>query len=233
MGETEYARYLDQVGQLRNDLAILQDVHWTEDLYWNWLHAYRALVQAKPASYPEWMRTSTWQRKELQTMFGSWTTVRHDDAAEMPPSQTATEATSPVTAPWGYVEPQPGVFARQAAQTRMLIDGLEERLMLTSTDLRLLLDLESWLIFLQDVSRHELTGQTLTEEEYGRLGKAGAELGAFGQVPSAAVTARVAVSETAQLVQATGAVDTIYVVVERGREQYLARGAVFSYYEFL
>ena len=54
-----------------------------------------------------------------------------------------------------------------------------------------------------------------------------------GRAPGAAVTARMTVSPTAQLIQATGTVDTIYVVVERGREQYLARGGVYSHYEFL
>jgi hypothetical protein len=46
------------------------------------------------------------------------------------------------------------------------------------------------------------------------------------------VTVRLPISETAQLVEATGYVDVIYVVVERGWEQYLARGGVYSHYEF-
>jgi hypothetical protein len=240
MGATEYDRYLDQVSQLRNDLSVLQTTHWTENLHWNWLYAYRTLIEEKSPSYPEWMRTSAWQRRELQAMFGSWTNVHHDAFTETGPSEAETlSATGTIAVPWGYVEPQPQIFARLAAQTRMLIDGLEERLMLTSTDLGLLLDLEAWLDFLQDVARHELTGQALTADEYRRLGEVGAEIQAFGQAtfgdraPGDAVTARVTVSETAQLVQATGTVDTIYVVVERGREQYLARGGVYSHYEFL
>ena len=93
--------------------------------------------------------------------------------------------------------------------------------------------------WLQDVARRELTGQALTADEYGRLGEVSAALHGFGQATSgnqasgAAVTVQVPVSQTAQLIQATGTVDVIYVVVERGREQYLARGGVYSHYEFL
>jgi len=46
------------------------------------------------------------------------------------------------------------------------------------------------------------------------------------------VTVHLPISETAQLVEATGYADVIYVVVERGRAQYLARGGVYSHYEF-
>jgi hypothetical protein len=240
MGEGEYRSYLDQVGKLRNDLSILRAEHWTEDLNWSWLYTYRALVQEKDLSYPEWMRATPWKRKELQTMFGSWTQAHHD--AEMGITSVATETVETaggVTAPWGYVEPQPEVYARLAAQTRLLIDGLDDRQMLTTVDRGLLLELESWLHFLQDVARRELTGQALSSEEYQRLGEYGTVLQAFHQgarweqMPGAAVTVRLAVSETAQLVEATGYVDEIYVVVERGREQYLARGGVYSHYEFL
>jgi hypothetical protein len=238
-GESEYTSYLDQVGKVRNELSVLRAVHWTEDLHWNWLHTYRALIQEKNLAYPEWMRATPWKRKELQTMFGSWTNVRHDaDVGFSPPPTETSEVESTVTAPWGYVEPQPELYARLGAQTRLIIDGLEDRLMLTSVDGRLLLDLEGWLAFLQDVARRELTGQALTLDEYERLGEYGAALQAFHQralwaeTPDATVAVRLPISETAQLVEATGYVDAIYVVVERGRERYLARGGVYSHYEF-
>jgi hypothetical protein len=239
IGESQYASYLDQVGKVRNELSALRTEHWTEDLHWNWLHVYRALVQDKDLSYPEWMRETPWMRKELQTTFGSWTHVRHDVNVESVAPPTGTLETQESTvAPWGYVEPQPEVYARLAAQARLLIDGLGERLMLTSVDQSLLLELEAWLHFMQDVARRELTGQGLSADEYQRLGEVGLRLQAFHraalwvQTPEARVTVGWPISETAQLVEATGYVDEIYVVVERGREQYLARGGVYSHYEF-
>ncbi len=35
-----------------------------------------------------------------------------------------------------------------------------------------------------------------------------------------------------QLIEATGPVEVIYVVIERGQERFLMRGGVYSHYEF-
>jgi hypothetical protein len=226
----------------------LRDVRWTEELYWNWLNIYRALIQDKTPSYPNWMRTTAWKRKELQTMFGSWVDVRHDAEPTLEFAQTIEPGEeSGATPPWGYVEPQPETYARLAALTRMIIDGLESRLMLSNVDRNALLQLETWLIFLQDVSRRELTGQALTTEEYQRLaeygslveelnrialgGKAGTGAQVLGDNYQIATAIRVAAAQETQRIEALGRVDEIYVVVERDREQYLARGGIYSHYE--
>jgi hypothetical protein len=250
VGYAERANYIEQVENVHNELAALRTPHWTEELYWNWLYVYRALLQEKNPSYPNWMRTTAWKRKELQTVFGSWTNVRHDTdpAVELVQVQGPEDGSSAIP-PWGYVEPQPEVYARLAALTRMIIDGLESRLMLPAADRDALLELEAWLIFLQEVARRELTGQVLTEQEYqdmakyGALiekltwvalgGKVGSSDQALGKEYEAAVAIRVAAGQGEQLMEVTGRVDEIYVVIERGRERYLARGGVYSHYEFV
>ena len=249
VGETAYANYLDRVGKVRNELSALQPSHWTADLYWNWLYTYRDMLQEKTPSYPEWTRTTAWKRKELQTVFGSWTDTRHDIAARGATTSgqgEAGERTSPsepiAAAPWGYVEPQPAAYGRLAAAARLLIDGLEDRMMLTNADRAALLELENWLIFMQDVARRELTGQVLSAEEYQRLGQYASWLQALDLAAvdggtlrgdTVPVLVRAAEDGTEQLIQATGWVDEIYVVVERDRKRYLARGGVYSYYEFI
>jgi hypothetical protein len=146
------------------------------------------------------------------------------------------------------VEPQPEVYARLAALTRMIIDGLEGRMMLSSTDRDALLELETWLILFQEVARRELTGQPLDEQEVQRMAEYGdlverltIQALSSGAVPEdrvlgeryeEAVAVGVAASDTDRLVEATGRVDEIYVVLQRGREFYLARGGVYSHYEF-
>ena len=249
VGNDEYAHYVEQVDQVRNELDTLGLSNWTEDLYWNWLHVYRALLREKGPSYPEWMRTTSWKRKELQATFGSWTSVRHDSPAvvEFVAAQPP-EAESRVTPPWGYVEPQPEVYARLAALTRMIIDGLEGRMMLSGTNRDALLELETWLVLFQEVARRELTGQALSEQEVQRMAGYGdlverltRQALSDGVVPGdqvlggsyeEAVVLGVAASEKDHLIEATGWVDEIYVVIERGRVQYLARGGVYSHYEF-
>ncbi len=233
-GETRYGNYLDQLDEVRSDLSTLQLSHWTAHLDTGWLHTYRAMTADKTPSYPEWMRTALWQRKELQAMFAGWTLLRHDDAAgprSMPVAERLPEGVP--APPWGYVEPQPETYTRLAALTAMVIEGLESRMMLTDADRTSLLELEAWIGFLRDVSRRELTGQALTAEEYQRLGLTASLL----QLPTrtsenASAIVQIAASEAEQLVEATGRIDTIYVVIERERTQYLARGGVYSHYEF-
>jgi uncharacterized protein DUF3160 len=236
VGESEIAHYLDQVGKVRNELSSLQLEHWTADLHWNWLHAHSAVIREKTTSYPEWMRTASWRRKDLQSVFGSWTILRRDAGAaflEAPTPEPAAENTPSVS--WGYVEPQPELYARLAALVRQIIDGLDNRLMLSSADRSALLAWEEWLIFVQDAARRELTGQTLLPEEYQRLGADALVLqgATLNSGPQGATAVRLAASETEQLIEATGRVDEIYVVIERGGDRFLARGGVYSHYEFV
>lgn len=233
MGENRYSNYVDQLDNVRSELSTLQPGHWTADLPGNWLYAYRALIADKTLSYPEWMRTAPWQRRELQTMYGSWTTVQHDGGTVTATSTLeSSSAEEPPAAPWGYVEPQPQVYGRLNALTRMLGEGLDRRLMLTTANRTLLTELETWLGLLQDIARRELTGQTLDASEYQRLGEFSSLLRGLAPAKDEAVTVRITEAEKAHLVEATGRVNEIYVIVERDREQYLARGGVYGHYEF-
>ncbi len=235
LGAAEYAGYLDQIGRVRNELASLAPGYWAESLDWNWLYTHASLVREKTNAYPSWMRSSTWRRQELRTMLGSWTWVRHaagQPAAALPEGEGETPA--PTT--WGYLQPQPELYARLAALTRLLTEGLEERLMLAQADRVLLLDLEAWLTYLQDVARRELTGQALAPDDYERLGGYATVLAEFdaviGGAPDVRVALQAATGETAQLIEALGPVDVIYLVVEREGVLYLARGGTYRHYEF-
>jgi len=124
--------------------------------------------------------------------------------------------------------------------------------MLPAVEREMMLELETWLMFLQDTARRELTTQALTNEEYARLGEYGAfvdrltrvsaaDLGvvsaptdnlALGDGYSEAVAVPIAAAADTQLVEANGPVDEIFVVVERGHQPTLARGGAHACYEF-
>jgi hypothetical protein len=130
----------------------------------------------------------------------------------------------------------------------MMIDELDRRLMLSSAHKDILTEWKTWLVLFQDVARRELTGQTLTDLEYQRLTDYGTVIASLtkaaldganrGDDPEAqidyniAAITSVADTQDAQIIEAIGWVDEIYVVVERGQRQYLARGGVYSHYEF-
>jgi hypothetical protein len=182
-----------------------------------------------------WMRTGTWQRKDLQAAFGAWTSVRHDTEGVLETRSVPSEAEESATvASWGYVEPLPTVYARLSALTQLTLDGLDARMMLPAGERKLLADLESWLRFLEDVSRRELTGQSLPIDEYARLGEFASLLPTFTTTDTAGsrVAVIVATAEEEEVVAAVGPVDVLYVIVERGGTRYVARGGAYSYYEF-
>jgi hypothetical protein len=252
LGYSDQMGYVDQVDAVRNELSAVPGEYWTQEQHWNWLYVYRSLLGEKNASYPAWMRTTAAKRSAMQAQQGSWTHLLHQAPLAGRGSVVALEnrvPEIPLPAPgdlWGYVEPQPEVYARLAALVRQVIDGLEVRLMLESSERELLLDLEDWLIFLQDTARRELVTPSLTEAEYERLGQYGAFVdrmtrASYGVGVDAAIYHEAVVVPLVRanasaggltLIEATGTVDEIYVVIERSRQLYLARGGVYAHYEF-
>jgi len=148
----------------------------------------------------------------------------------------------------GWVEPNPGAYARLLALTRMTHDGLQARGLLTDNTDANLMRLDNLLTFLLDVAHRELAGKPLTREDYERIKFYGGELEAmtlaaadqegegrpfFEEDEEAALVADVATGGDGVLEEAIGRVYEIYVVVPDGEGGLLiAKGGVFSYYEF-
>jgi hypothetical protein len=254
LGYSEWTGYVDQVDAVRDELSAMPRENWTQSLHWNWLYVYRSLLGEKNASYPAWMRTTAAERRAIQTQHGSWTHVlRQAPASDQGGASESGDSVLPLPAPegvWGYVEPQPEVYGRLAAMVRQVLDGLEARLMIEGAEREDLLQLEQWLLFLQDAARRELVSPSLNEAEYARLGQwgayvaevtldavrdAGLDAGLDETTYSEAVVVPLVRTsdepDGRTLVEATGPVDEVYCVVERGRELYLARGGVYAHYE--
>jgi hypothetical protein len=164
--------------------------------------------------------------------------------------------------PKGYVEPAPLFYARLAALTAMTREGLSSRGLLHPQDDYSLQRLEELARAFHLMAEKELRGEPLTEEEYATIRFYGGELEhltmaaadspeaeqggypSMDEEPQAAVIADVATDpypsdfpSPVVLEEGVGRVDEIYVVVpvvEADGEVYLqvAKGGVFSYYEF-
>jgi len=164
--------------------------------------------------------------------------------------------------PKGYVEPVPRFYARLAALTAMTRQGLDKRSLLAEQDGFSLQRLEELARAFQTMAEKELRGEPLTDEElttirfYGgeleHLTMAAADTDEPGgrtymeEEPQAAVIADVAtdpdpegdgVPNPVVLEEAVGRVNEIHVVVpviDGDGTTYLqvAKGGVFSYYEF-
>jgi len=249
MSETAYAHYPEQMAKLRGEISALQLDSWTQNLYWAWLYAFGPLLEPKGSQYPAFMQTQAWTRKDLHTALGSWTELKHDTILYAKQTMAELGGGPPPEPPHGWVEPNPEAYARLLALTRMTHDGLASRGLLTENTDANLARLDNLLTFLLDVSQRELAGEPLTGEDYERIKYYGGELEAltlaaadfeeeglpwFTGEEQAALVADVATDPTGQVLEeAIGRIFEIYVVVPDGwGGLHVAKGGVFSYYEF-
>ncbi|MBN1641200.1 MAG: DUF3160 domain-containing protein [Anaerolineae bacterium] len=249
MGETSYAHYPEQMAKLRGEIGALQLDSWTQNLYWAWLYAFDPLLSAKGAQYPAFMRSEAWARKDLQTALGSWTELKHDTILYAKQVMAEMGGGWPEELPSGWVEPNPEVYARLLALADMTRRGLASRDLLTENTRANLQRLSDLLAFLLDVAQRELAGAPLDEDDYYRIDYYGGELEAmtlaaadlegegrpyFEEQEPAALVADVATDPNGEVLEeAIGYVHEIHVVVPDAKGAlHVARGGVFSYYEF-
>ena len=250
MGETAYANYPEHMAQLREQIGALQMDSWTQNLYWNWLYALQPLLEPHGEQYPAFMRTQAWTRRDLHTALGSWTELKHDTILYAKQVMAEMGGAAPPEPSQGWVEPDPEAYARLLALTRMTYAGLESRGLLNDNTAANLSSLDDLLSFLLDVSQRELNGQPLTSEDYERIHYIGGTLEAmtlaaadpeegegrpyFDEEDQAALVADVATDPNGRVLEeAIGRIFEIYVVIpDAAGNLQIARGGVFSYYEF-
>jgi ketosteroid isomerase-like protein len=260
MGETKYVSYTLQMDKMRGQVSGLAESQWTENLYWTWLYTFRPLIEPKTqnSGYPSFMTNDAWTRKNLNTVLGSWTELKHDTLLYA--KQVMAEmGGGPPDLPKGYVEPEPEFYARVAALVAMTRDGLVSRGLLekpsdnTSPSGNLyntLNDMHDMVTDLKTISEKELAGQTLTDDEYTLIQYYGgklehitidasdaadaAEFAGDLNDQDAAVVADVASEPGGNvLTEGTGRIMEIYVVAPVEGKLVMARGGIYSQYEFL
>jgi hypothetical protein len=248
MGETDYKKYPENMKKMQDYITKLDDGIWTQNLYWSWLYTLAPLTEPKGEGYPSFMQNQAWTRKQLETYLGSWTELKHDTIlyakmvyAEMGGGDMSQDDR-------GYVEPNPEVYARLAALSRMTFEGLKSRGLLNEGDSAPLERMEELALKLKVISEKELANQPLDDEEYELIKSFGGQLEHFWlealrdegvDHPSAvyenpaALIADVATDPNGQVLEeGIGFVSNIYAVVPVDGTLRIAQGAVYSYYEF-
>lgn len=250
-GDADYEGYAGQVSKLRQEVASLPPEQWTENLYWGWLHSLRPLLSLKGEGYPAFMQNLSWTDKDLQTFLASWAELRHDTILYAKQSMTLgiTAIRERPELLRGYVEPQPEVYARLAALSRQMREGLAGRGLLNPEYEGKFARLESLLLALKDISLAELTSQPLTEEDYALIREIGETLEGlttFSPLPGEGMEFETETDERMAIVadvhtdpnsgevleEGVGDAFPIYVLVPIEGHLTLAQGGVFSYHEF-
>ncbi|MBR0171713.1 MAG: DUF3160 domain-containing protein [Lachnospiraceae bacterium] len=249
-GETDYADYPAQMEKIRTSVKEAPDELWTSSLYAGWLKTLMPLLTEKGEGYPVFMQNEEWAKKNVESFLSSWTELKHDTVlygkqvmAEMGggPIEEVDDR--------GYVEPEPVVFGRLASLTAQTRDGLKERGMLDAGAEENLNRLHDLAYSLMKISEKELRNEVLTDEEYELIRIYGGELEHFwvdvfkdetdaeyfetSEFPAPLVTDVATDAENGRVLQvATGRAQTISVIVPIDGTLRVARGCVFSFYQF-
>ncbi len=254
LGETQYACYSENMSKMQSYIAGLPTENWTQNLYWGWLYQLRPLTDEKSNGYPTFMQNTAWVRKELNTFLGSWSELKHDTILYTKQVYAEMGAGGPEEKDdRGYVEPDPYVYARLASLLRMTNEGLEIRGLLTANMKDNLSKMEQLAMSFKTISEKELNNENLTDVEYELIRSYGGQLEHFwlevnrdepqfkestnqrdylNENPSA-IVADVATDPNGQVLEeGTGKIFEIYVVVPVDGKLKIAKGGVYSYYEF-
>jgi hypothetical protein len=244
-GAPAYANYDAQVAADRQAVTSRPKEQWGSTVYDAWLYALQPMWQPHGAAFPDYMRSDAWAAKDLQSGLGSYTELKHDTILFA--KQLVAEAGGDFSNrnPLNWVEPDPTAFERLAAGADLMRRGLARRSLLAPEAGGLLRKETEMMRFLGGAARLELAGKPLPAATDKRLRSIGDELAAIWwrtsersnpnpSIPDqSALVADIATSPKGVLQIATGEIDTIYVIVPgRNGTFELARGGVYSYYEF-
>lgn len=250
-GAMEYQGYGENLAQLQSYLAQPPQQLWTGSLYGGWLNTLRPLLAEKEEGWPQFMQNEAWTRKNLNSFLGSWTELKHDTVlyakqvyAEMGGAGMEERDDR------GYVEPEPVLYSRLAGLSTATAEGLRHYGVLRDADAENLARMAELARQLMVISEKELRDELLSDEEYDLIRGFGGQLEHFwydaladesgdgATITSldhpAAIVTDVATDPDGGRVLEVGAgkVNEIFVIVSVDGVLRLARGGVFSFYEF-
>ncbi len=242
-----------QFEKLTNMISERDASDWAATVYDAWLYSLEPVWQRHGEAYPDFMQTRSWEIKDLQTGLGSYTELKHDTILYAKQSFAAQGGYEEVQYPdpRHWVEPNPVAFQRMAAVLDLLRDGLADRALLPaeSDNAELIEALGNFIDRLGRLAADQLAGEPISSEDNEWLGSIGSLMEALrirssdeveeatGDFPdqdlNSAVVADIMRTNFHILEIGTGYVDSLYVLVptDEGRFQ-IAKGAVYSYYEF-
>lgn len=247
-GETEYAGYTENMDNLKEAFAKENDTLWSASLYAGWLNTLRPLLSEKGEGYPLFMQNEEWAKKSLECFAGSFAELKHDTVLYS--KQVIAEMGGGGEEELdhrGYVEPEPLVYERFADLAALTAKGLKEYGMIDGDDEENLSRLSELAVRLYEISRKELKDEVLSDDEYELIDDYGGNLEHFWyeamkkenteQIYSkeypAAIVVDIATDPNGEVLEAaTGIPSEILVVVKVDGKLKIAKGSVYSFYQF-
>ena len=225
-----------------------------------WMYTLQSLGDTAQ-SLPYFMQFPQWQKKNLNTALASWAELKHDAIlyAKQPMLAECGDGGPEPPVVKGYVEPNVKFWEKAIALVTRMDKVLTTYGLQTEKAKAVYERIKEMAEFCRDISKKELNGGKITDEEYNQIEIIGSTvenislelvsednemLQGWSDVVSTdkkvAVVAdvftasgeNVAIDDKCVLYEGVGPAYEIYVVVEIDGSLYLTRGAVLSYREF-
>ena len=225
-----------------------------------WMYTLQSLGDTAQ-SLPYFMQSPQWQKKNLNTALASWAELKHDAIlyAKQPMLAECGDGGPEPPVVKGYVEPNVKFWEKAIALVTRMDKVLTTYNLQTEKAKAVYERIKEMAEFCRDISKKELNGGKITDEEYNQIEIIGSTvenislelvsednemLQGWSDVVSTdkkvAVVAdvftasgeNVAIDNKCVLYEGVGPAYEIYVVVEIDGSLYLTRGAVLSYREF-
>ncbi len=248
-GATDFAGYTENMNMLREGLSAQNTALWSASLYAGWLNTLRPLLESKGEGYPFFMQSPEWDKKNLECFAGSFTELKHDTVLY------AKQVLAEMGGGWdeepdfrGYVEPEPLVYTRFLSLADQTAQGLSRYGMLSDNDAENLSRLSEIAATLLTISEKELRDEVLTDGEYEFIQNYGGNIEHFwyetvktesdseyidaAEYPAALVVDIATDPNGSVLEAATGDPSIILVAVKVDGRIKIARGSVYSFYQF-
>ncbi len=248
-GAFTYAGYEENLEKVQTKIEEEPASFWNASLYANWLYTLNPLLEERGEGYPSFMTNEEWQKKNLEGFLGSWTELKHDTVLYSKQFVAEMGGGDEEVDDRGYVEPMPELYHRLSVLTQKTAYGLEKFGVISDTDQENLARLEELADQLTTISIKELTNEPLTEEEFELIRSYGGNLEHFweeavkeqaesefrpysSEFPAALVVDVATNPNGTVLEEAIGGISEIYVVVPVDGKLRIAKGGVFTYYQF-
>ena len=255
--KTEWKDFKPQFAKMKKRMG---EIDWSETIITQWMQTLKALNNKdQQEQLPYFMQNPEWSKKDLNASLASWAELKHDAIlyAKQPMGAECGGGGPPEPVTKGYVEPNTSFWSKAIELLNNTEKLLKQQGMLTEKVSQATQMIREEAEFLLRVSKNELAGKALTDEEYDHISVMGAtfenisldlirepdqNLMGWTDVQGAdkkiALVADVYTANADNnpnksiLFEAVGDADEIYVIVEIDGYLYLTRGAVFSYREF-
>lgn len=250
-------KYEENLNKMIEKIHELTDDEWKSDLYKGWLWSIKSSSKSfeDEEGMPGFMRNKKWTDKNIHTALGSYAELKHDSILYTKQPVAEMGGGGDISIPYNYVEPNVEVYSKLKWLAENTKTQLKTRNMLDEENARILDMIIEMQTIMLNVSVKELINQNISEEENMILYSYGGRIDSIiqslnaelmnegidtsGDVSSALIADIATVAPNNYYPHGTyleignGLPLEVYVVCKTNDKLYLAKGALFNYYEFL